>query len=380
MSMAESEKDNAATTAATPFMSMMATWNEAPTVTVDVCFKEDNSEDLSYADLDDIPEFLSVRADQLLSLHLDHNLITILSRSIGLFKNLMSLDISYNHMTFISAEITNLSSLQTLIARNNNLDSESLPKTFSMMKLQVLNFSGNRFREVPMCFTEFSELRFLHMGGNQIEFVPPEISSLTKLEVLYLGGNRLIDVPDELGELPCLSSLALCDNRLESVPKSLASLRRLQSLSLHNNRLSTLPPEIVTLNLQELSLRNNPLVVRFVQEMAFEPPSLLELAGRVIKTKNIKYTEDDLPRSLISYLDSAQQCVNPKCQGVYFSSCVEHVKFVDFCGKYRLPLLQYLCSPRCTRSGSHPPSDTDSDADDDNVLPVANRMKKVLLG
>lgn len=26
------------------------------------------------------------------------------------------------------------------------------------------------------------------------------------------------------------------------------------------------------------------------------------------------------------------------------------MKFVDFCGKYRLPLLQYLCSPTCTTS------------------------------
>lgn len=124
-----------------------------------------------------------------------------------------------------------------------------------------------------------------------------------------------MDVPDELGDLPCLSSLILCDNRLESVPRRLASLHMLQSLSLHNNQLSTLPPEIVTLNLQELSLRNNPLVVKFAQEMAFEPPSLRELAGRTIKLKGIPYSEEDLPRTLITYLDSAQQCVNPKCQG-----------------------------------------------------------------
>ncbi len=30
---------------------------------------------------------------------------------------------------------------------------------------------------------------------------------------------------------------------------------------------------------------------------------------------------------------------------------MEHVKFSDFCGKYKVPLLQYLCSPRyCTSS------------------------------
>ena len=33
--------------------------------------------------------------------------------------------------------------------------------------------------------------------------------------------------------------------------------------------------------------------------------------------------------------------------GVYFQSQYHQIKFVDFCGKYRLPLMQYLCSPRC---------------------------------
>lgn len=32
--------------------------------------------------------------------------------------------------------------------------------------------------------------------------------------------------------------------------------------------------------------------------------------------------------------------------GVFFDSRVEHIKFVDFCGRYRIPLLQYLCSSR----------------------------------
>ena len=29
---------------------------------------------------------------------------------------------------------------------------------------------------------------------------------------------------------------------------------------------------------------------------------------------------------------------------------MEHVKFSDFCGKYRVPLLQYLCSAHCSVS------------------------------
>jgi Leucine rich repeat len=136
------------------------------------------------------------------------------------------------------------------------------------------------------------------------------------LEILYLGGNQLTNIPDELGYVSSLTMLVLCDNRLESLPRSLINLRMLQSLSLHNNRLATLPPEIIRLNLVELSLRNNPLVVRFVEEMTYEPPSLLELAGRMIKVKNVRYTPDDLPASLYDYLNSAQSCVNPKCKGL----------------------------------------------------------------
>ena len=135
------------------------------------------------------------------------------------------------------------------------------------------------------------------------------------LEILYLGGNVLQSIPSEVGLMQSLVSLVLCDNRLESLPGSLVSLAKLQSLSLHNNRIATLPPEIIRLNLVELSLRNNPLVMRFVQEMMYEPPSLLELAGRSIKMKNIPYSSEDLPGCLVDYLDSANQCVNPRCKG-----------------------------------------------------------------
>ena len=130
-----------------------------------------------------------------------------------------------------------------------------------------------------------------------------------------MGGNKLEEIPYEVGLLSNLLSLVLCDNKLESLPSSMTYLQKLESLSLHNNRLSTLPPDIIKLNLVELSLRNNPLVVRFVQDMTYEPPSLLELAGRVVKVKRLKYSPRDLPRNLVEYLNMAQQCVNPKCKG-----------------------------------------------------------------
>lgn len=142
-----------------------------------------------------------------------------------------------------------------------------------------------------------------------------------------------------------------------------------------------------SLNVQ-LSLRENPLIVRFVQEISLNPPTLLELSARVIRTSGILYGPHDLPKSMRDYLSTAHCCVNPKCKGtctpntlcaledplvlfffkllfimseffffcllsllaidigVFFDNRIEHIKFVDFCGKYRVPLLQYLCSSK----------------------------------
>lgn len=354
-------------------------------------FDDENAEDLSYSDLDEFPGFLVERASEIMSLHLDHNQMACLPPEVGRFSNLINLDVSNNRLKSIADELCLLTRLRTLVARNNYLTTDSIPKDFGTMpSLAVLNLSGNRFEELPMQFTELRELRCLYLGANQIASIPREIRNLRRLEILYLGGNRMVNVPDELGCVTSLVSLVLCDNRLESLPRSLINLRHLQSLSLHNNRLSTLPPEIIRLNLVELSLRNNPLVVRFVEEMTYEAPSLLELAGRAIKVNNVPYSSDELPASLVEYLDSAQSCVNPKCKGVYFTSRVEHIKFVDFCGKYRLPLMQYLCSPKCTSSSSRihtyltstggAAAAQSSHGSADALQPVASRLKKVLLG
>lgn len=93
-------------------------------------------------------------------------------------------------------------------------------------------------------------------------------------------------------------------------------LHSLRSLSLHNNLLTYLPREILNLiHLEELSLRGNPLVVRFVRDLTYDPPTLLELAARTIKIRSISYTPYDLPGNLLRYLGSASNCPNPKCGG-----------------------------------------------------------------
>lgn len=122
----------------------------------------------------------------------------------------------------------------------------------------------------------------------------------------------------------------------------------------------------------QLSLRDNPLVVRFVQDMTINPPSLRELSARIVKSLSFQLGPSDLPVSLLDYLASANCCVNPRCKGVFFDNRVEHIKFVDFCGKYRVPLLQYLCSSKCIEPEEPRPHTSGSTR--------GYMMRKVLLG
>uniref|UniRef100_A0A8C4TD77 Leucine rich repeat containing 58 n=1 Tax=Erpetoichthys calabaricus TaxID=27687 RepID=A0A8C4TD77_ERPCA len=166
------------------------------------------------------------------------------------------------------------------------------------MSLELVNFSRNRFEEFPRQFLQL------------LKGIPLEIENLTSLELLYLGGNNITSIPPELANLPKLSYLVLCDNRIQSIPPQRAQLHSLHSLSLHNNLLTYVPREIVNLvHLQKLSLRGNPLVVWFVKDLTYDPPSLLELAGRTVKFRNIPYFAEDLPDNLITYLDLASNAL-----------------------------------------------------------------------
>ncbi|KAI7808942.1 leucine-rich repeat-containing protein 58 isoform X1 [Triplophysa rosa] len=350
-------------------------------------FEEANSSesvlDLSRLSLNDLSfDTINVsekRRKDTKQLYLCYNRITVLQNSICSFSNLEFLDISNNALTVVCEDIIRLTNLKTLIAKNNRLNEFSLPKHFGSLQLEVLNFSGNRFDDMPSQCLQLLRLQSLSLGGNRLKSIPAEIDNLTSLEMLYLGGNQISSIPAELANLPCLTYLVLCDNRIQSVPPQLHRLHSLRSLSLHNNLLTYLPREILSLiQLQELSLRGNPLVVRFIKDMTYDPPSLLELAGRTVKSKNLLYSHQDLPNHLVNYLDMSCKCPNPKCAGVYFDSCVRHIKFVDFCGKYRLPLMHYLCSPECSSPCSSNPQ-SDADSDDDNSVP-ADRLQRVLLG
>lgn len=186
-----------------------------------------------------------------------NRLTSLASLQFAPFNHLRVLNVSSNHLTSLPAHILELP-LTTLIARNNKLTNESLPKSL-LSKTAVfreLNFSGNLFAHFPEQLLELSQLKYLYLGGNSIQTLPKDLWRMRSLMVLSMPGNRLVDVPESVGSLQNLQALILNDNALERIPGSVAMLSSLKSLFLHKNRLKHLPRDLITLrNLIEVGWR-----------------------------------------------------------------------------------------------------------------------------
>ncbi|KAF7633433.1 hypothetical protein Mgra_00007120 [Meloidogyne graminicola] len=176
-----------------------------------------------------------------------------------------------------------------------------------------LDISNNQLTSLPKEFSSLRRLTYLSLRANSITNIPAAIAKLKNLNILYIGGNRLISIPDSIGALSELTCLGLAENCLESIPASIANLHKLRTLFLHNNRIKVLPPGIARLkNLEQLSLRNNPLVTDFVNEILLEPPTLKELAARIVKIRfSINIYKHLIPLELLINVSSKCSTIEP---------------------------------------------------------------------
>jgi len=286
-----------------------------------------------------------------------------------------SLDLSKNRIAYLPDALGNLLNLKQLNLSRNQLDEKSFPQSISRLQmLEEVNLSSNNLTEIPSFILDLPRLKVLHIAENRITSLPDSIGRLTNLERLYVGKNALTTIPSQISQLSNLKVLSLANNQLQSVPADMANLTSLICLQLHQNKINFLPPGIAELqSLEELSLRGNPLISRFVRDLTYSPSSLVELAGRQVVASQLDHSK--LPAQLEQRLSTAKCCPNPTCSGVYFDNQYKQIKFADFCGRYRLPLLQFLCSPNCMVDTE---DDTTASSSDDDYSPI--RMRRVLLG
>jgi len=304
----------------------------------------------------------------------DENIVDV-SASIVFDLAIKQLDLSKNRISYLPDQLGDLLNLKVLNLSRNQLDEKSFPQ--SMQRLQMLeevNLSSNNLTEIPSFILDLPRIKVLHIAENKITSLPEKIGQMTSLERLYVGKNGLVNIPRQISQISNLKVLSLANNSLQSVPAEMANLTSLICLQLHQNKINFLPPGIAELqSLEELSLRGNPLISRFVRDLTYSPSSLVELAGRQVVASGLDHSR--LPLQLKQRLSTAKCCPNPTCSGVYFDNHYKQIKFADFCGRYRLPLLQFLCSPSCMIDSD---DDTTATSSDDDYSPI--RMRRVLLG
>ena len=248
-------------------------------------------------------------------LDLDYNQLTSLPETIGNLQNLEDLRVAHNQLTTLPDTIGDLRSLDTLYLEGNRETLESLPPSFSQLRLQneplndmtqirqLINrhtsgtISGDMSAEqvevsdmldtmygirlndktinlreelqgVPMdgindwflMFSIMPNLTVLDMGENNLLTLPESIGNLQSIQKLYLDDNKFRNLPETIGDLRFLKELGLSNNNLTRLPESIGDLQSLQIVYLINNQLTSLPESIGKLqNLEDLRVAHNKL-------------------------------------------------------------------------------------------------------------------------
>ncbi|XP_056284333.1 leucine-rich alpha-2-glycoprotein-like [Pseudoliparis swirei] len=180
-----------------------------------------------------------------------------------------------SNTTRLSIQSTNLSSvtashlsavplLNDLQLYHTNL--KSLPSDLlkNVPHLNTLDLTGNHLVHLPSNVFRHDSLQSLVLRNNLIQTADAEwFSGNSSITWLDLSGNRLTVVPAALLQrLPSLENLDVSDNNLRDLePAALRNLRRLETLNLASNNLSSLTPTIFSHNLKlsQLFLQDNQL-------------------------------------------------------------------------------------------------------------------------
>lgn len=141
-------------------------------------FSEKSVKDLSRNGFTEFPvgHLPAESREKILMLQLHHNNIGFIPDVIETFSQLVVLDISSNGLSHIAEEFGNLRNLQTLVAKNNCLDNDSVPKTLDQLR----------------------SLKDINFGGNNLTEFPPQLVHMPSVEKLYLGSNRIKEIPNTI--------------------------------------------------------------------------------------------------------------------------------------------------------------------------------------
>lgn len=141
---------------------------------------------------------------------LSHNQLRNVPVSICRFNNLRILDLSSNNLSSLPDFLTECP-LTSLIAKNNQLTNESLPKSLLSKTglMRELNLSGNHFTHFPEQILELRGLKYLYLGGNKIKGISKDIWKVQRYIYFIYEKLMIFSTNNKLWG-PCMSFIIKC--------------------------------------------------------------------------------------------------------------------------------------------------------------------------
>lgn len=135
----------------------------------------------------DVSDVNHIKPEGVDTIILYHNQLVDIPLNISIFQNLRVVDVSSNRLKRLPEVLLSFP-LTSLIAKNNLLEDESLPKSFESLSptLRNLNFSGNNLTQFPPQIFQAKNLLYIYLGSNRIEEIPKDIINLTRYVQVYL--------------------------------------------------------------------------------------------------------------------------------------------------------------------------------------------------
>lgn len=151
------------------------------------------------------------------TLSLEQNQLTILPDTLWNLITLTRLNLSHNPFGQISLELGQLKNLHELWLTNINLYDIPLNIFSHLNQLEKLSLKSNHLRRLPNDIGQLIELRWLSLEDNELNDLPDCLQDCLNLSYLNLNGNHFIHIPIVIGKISSLNIVCLQRNAIAEI-------------------------------------------------------------------------------------------------------------------------------------------------------------------